>query len=85
MHLSGLRVVPMYDIDLMWHAHMAHSGVYRSDIKAFTGGKVGKPWWSLPTTVSWMYILQRGGSLRRAVVHMHWLDQRLESTTCERI
>jgi hypothetical protein len=37
---AGLKVVPMYDIDLMWHAHMAHSGVYRGDMRAFNGGKV---------------------------------------------
>jgi hypothetical protein len=37
---AGLKVVPMYDIDLMWHAHMAHSGVYRGDMQAFNGGKV---------------------------------------------
>ncbi len=33
----GLLVVPMYDIDLMWHAHMAHSGAYRADMKAIAG------------------------------------------------
>jgi hypothetical protein len=37
---AGLKVVPMYDIDLMWHAHMAHSGLYRKDMQAFNGGKV---------------------------------------------
>jgi hypothetical protein len=37
---AGLKVVPMYDIDLMWHAHMAHSRVYRKDMQAFNGGKV---------------------------------------------
>jgi hypothetical protein len=37
----GLVVVPMYDIDLMWHAHMAHSGLYRRDMQAFNAGKVG--------------------------------------------
>jgi hypothetical protein len=39
---AGLKVVPMYDIDLMWHTHMAHSGVYRTDMQAFNEGKVGR-------------------------------------------
>ncbi len=33
----GLLVVPMYDIDLMWHAHMAHSGAYQHDMMTIAG------------------------------------------------
>ncbi len=37
----GVTLVPMYDIDLMWHAHMAHSAMYQRDLLAFAG-KVGR-------------------------------------------
>ncbi|GFH12369.1 uncharacterized protein HaLaN_08039 [Haematococcus lacustris] len=35
--LPELTVVPMYDIDLMWHAHMAHSGAYQQDMMQLAG------------------------------------------------
>ena len=35
-------LVPMIDIDLMWHAHMAHSGMYACDMEAFNNGQVCK-------------------------------------------
>ncbi len=34
----SLVVVPMYDVDLMWHAHMAHTGAYVRDMREGLGG-----------------------------------------------